>query len=143
MNDEQPDHRNSSPSCGFVSFPVADVLREDDRNDNVTGRHPNGTHNQNWLSSELINVKNGGHGRQPHGDADNTCVSSKLEMTNLGIEVGRHTGSKKRSSRTRESQALEDRWRVVENSVNSCPLLEKHSNRCKHDAAEHWHRREK
>lgn len=57
MNDEEPDHDNSGPSCSLVVFEVVDVLSKNDGNDQVRDTHADGADGENGLATYAINVQ--------------------------------------------------------------------------------------
>jgi hypothetical protein len=74
VDNEQPDHDNSSPASALVSGPLVFILGEDDGNDDVAGGHPDGAGDEDGLAADFVDVGDGWHGCEPHDDADDaTC----------------------------------------------------------------------
>ena len=104
---KDPDEHNSNPTSSSVFSPVAFERAQDTGNDEMTATHDDGTGDQERLSSELINPQHGWNGGQEH---DNT----------------NDTRGKQGSGVTRQPQGGKDEWGIVQDEVDTGPLLEHH-----------------
>jgi len=84
----------------------------------VAGSHAESTNDQSGFASPTINPHNGGNSCDKHDNADNT---RRQQADGGGAEA----------------KVLEDLRRVVENGVDTRPLLEEHSHSCDNDTLEH------
>jgi hypothetical protein len=73
MDDEKPNHHDSSPTSRFVRLPLVSVLCDDHSNDDVASSHTNGANREDRLSAELVDVEHGWDSCDEHDDADDTC----------------------------------------------------------------------
>lgn len=82
---------NSSPACGFLSGPLVLILCEDDRDDHVAEAHTNPASNHHRLSTQFVDVEDGGNGGDEHGDTDNACREQAgcVATCAQGLEDGR------------------------------------------------------
>lgn len=83
VDDKQPHHSHRSPASSLVRFPLVFVFRKDNGDDDVTGRHANGSDNQNRFAAELVDVSNGGHSRYPHDYTDDTSCKQRRGIRGL------------------------------------------------------------
>ena len=123
MDDKEPNHDDSSPTSTLVGWPLMLVLGEDDGDDEMAKTHSKSTESQSRSSSDSVNVQNGRNGCNQHYNAD-------------------HAGREERDSVGRQPEGLEDLGRVVQDGVDTCPLLEEHGHSGDNDSAEHGHSRE-
>lgn len=59
MDDEEPDHGDGSPASGSVRVPLVLVLGEDTRDDEVAGRHADGSDYQDGFAAEVVDPDDG------------------------------------------------------------------------------------
>jgi len=112
-NDEEPDHGTSSPTGtgSATNSPLVPVATDETSNDDVARRHTNSARDQDRLAAKLVDVHDGWDGGNPH---DNT----------------NDTSSKQRDGVSRKAESLEDLGGVVEDGVDTSPLLEEPANTC-------------
>ena len=84
MGYEQPHHRNSSPTCCFVCWPLVLILCKNNGDSDVANAHSDGSKCKNRFSSELVNVQDGRNGGEEHDNTDDTGGKE-------GSRVGRQT----------------------------------------------------
>ena len=104
---EDPDHGDGGPARTNVCRPVALVSGYEDGNDEVAEGHDPSTTDQDWLTAKLVDVHDSGDGEDEHNDTDDT---SSKERDGIGAK----------------SEGLEDLRSVVEDSIDTGPLLEEH-----------------
>lgn len=92
MDDEKPNHDNSSPSGGLLFVKVVNVPGENDGNDEVAQGHAEGTDRQDGLTTDAVDPENGGEGGDEHDDTDNTR-SKETGGVRAETELGEDGGS--------------------------------------------------
>ncbi len=85
-------------------MPPARVLGEYNGDNNVAGRHPNGTDRQHGLPSDAVDVEHSRHREEEHDDPHDT-------------------GREKTRRVVIETELLEDGRCVVENCIDACPAV--------------------
>lgn len=108
VDDEQPDHSDGGPTSSRVSLPLILVLGEDDGDNDVAGGHSNGADDKDGLTTELVDVCYSGEGSEPH---DNT----------------NDTGGEERGGVAAQTEVLEDRGCVVQDSVDTLQDYQRYS----------------
>ena len=117
-DDEEPDHDASSPTGALVAWPVVLEAGDDTGDDEMAGGHADGTADEDGLTTQLVDVHDGGDGGEEHDDSDDTC----------GEQVDRVA---------RQAETREDGRRIVQDGVDTSPLLEEHGKCGNSDALEH------
>lgn len=62
-------HRDRSPPCGLMSWPLILVLSEDDCDSHMANAHADPSSNHYWLSAQFVDIEDRGDGGDEH---DNT-----------------------------------------------------------------------
>ena len=73
MDDEKPNHDNSSPTSCLVVLKVINVLGEDNSDDEMAKTHADSSDCENRFTAETIDPENGGDGGDKHDDSDDSC----------------------------------------------------------------------
>jgi hypothetical protein len=116
----------------------------------MTGSHPNRSRNEDGLSSDLVDVEDGGDRSEEHdnaGDDNDQRRRGRREPRRVSVRVHftsservgyvpDDSGSEQADRVSRQAEPLEDLRSVVEYSVDAGPLLEEHSSRGDHDSTE-------
>jgi len=107
--DEDPDHDDGGPSGTEVLTvePSFSVPGDKDCDDKVAECHDPSTSDKHGLTTQLVDVHDGRDGEEEHDNTD-------------------HTGGEEGNGVSSETEGLEDLRGVVEDSVNTSPLLEEH-----------------
>ena len=84
MDDEDPDHGDGRPSGGPMVLPIVFERAADTSDDEMAGRHAEGTDDQDGLTSEGVNVHDGRDGGDEH---DNTNDARSKQRDSVGAEA--------------------------------------------------------
>lgn len=100
-----PNHGDSSPPSGLVRLPGIAVGGDNGGDDNMAGCHANGAYGEDGLAADAVDVEDRRDGGDEHDDADDSSCEE-------------------RDCYAGETEVFENGGSVVEDRVDSSPLLE-------------------